>query len=106
MSTVLRIAGTRLRPLVGLAIAGPGDVKDLFEALAVLGPALDDLDAIEIGGSGVFHRPDNECRGPALHRRQVGAHGNAASIGLMYPVLGVEDVLVVAPAAEEAHFDV
>ena len=41
-----------------------------------------------------------------LHRRQVRAHGHAVGIGLMHPVPGVQDVLVVAPAAEEAHLDV
>ena len=63
-----------------------------------------------LAGGRVFHRPDDECRGRALsalrHRRQVCAHGYAVGVGLVYPVLGLQDVLVVAPAAEEAHFDV
>ncbi len=97
------------RPSVRLAVAGPGDVEDLFEALAVLGPALDDLDAVEIAGARVLHRPDDEARSrsllPRRHRRQVATHGDTARVGLLHPVAGVQDVLVVAPAAEEAHLD-
>ena len=48
MSTVLPIGGTTAGPLVGLAVARPGDIEDFLEALAALGPAFDDLDAIEI----------------------------------------------------------
>ena len=33
---------------IGLAIAGPCHVIDLFEDLAALGPALDNLNAIEV----------------------------------------------------------
>ena len=57
------------RPLVGLAVAGPDHVEDLLEALSVLGPAFDDLDAVKIAGSRVFHRPDHERRSRALHRK-------------------------------------
>src|SRR5207247_4137764 len=57
----------------------------------------------------VFHRPDNKRRSHtrpcARHRRQVGAHRNAVGIGLMHPILRVENVLVVVPSAEEADFD-
>src|SRR5664280_1657825 len=94
------------RPLVRLAFAGPDNVENLLEALAVLGPALDDLNAIKIAGSGVFYRPDHERRGRALQWRQVSAHGHAVGIGLVYPVAGVQDVFVVAPSAEEADFNV
>src|SRR5664279_6402800 len=62
-------------PLVGLAVAGPNHVEDLLEALAVLGPALDDLYAIEIAGGRIFHRPDDKRGSRALQGRQVSAHG-------------------------------
>src|SRR5262249_24504911 len=68
------------RPLVGLPVTGPGSVEDLLKTLAVLRPALDDLDAIEIGGGRIFYCPDNKRRSHtrlcACHWRQVAAHGH------------------------------
>ena len=106
---MLWIGGNPAGPFVGLAVAGPDDVEGLLEALAVLRPALDDLDAVEVAGGRILHRPDNERRGrplPGRHGLQVGAHRDAACVGLLHPVAGVQDVLVVAPAPEEANLDV
>ena len=47
-------------PFVGLAVTRPGDVEDFLEALTALGPALDDLDAIEIAGGRILDRPRRE----------------------------------------------
>src|SRR5208337_397165 len=98
------------RPFVGLAVAGPGDVIDFLEALTVLRPTLDDLNTIEIGRGRVLYRPHDEARGRALfaqwHGRQVSAHRDAAFIGSLHPIAGVDDVLVEAPPAEKAHLDV
>src|SRR5262249_7513097 len=97
-------------PFVGFPLAGPDDVVDLLEALTVLRPALDDLDAVEIARGGVFARPYDEARRHSLaafwHRTQIGAHRNAACIRLLHPVSSVQQIPAVAPAAEETHFDV
>src|SRR5208283_5204516 len=85
-------------------------IEDLLEALAVLRPALDDLNAVEITGGGILHRPNYKCRSRALatlgHCRQVGAHRHAVCIRLVHPVLRVEDLLVESPTAEKAYLDV
>src|SRR6266513_5916603 len=66
------------RPLVRLAVAGPSHIENLFEALTVLCPALDDLDSIEVTGGRIFYRPDNRGRSNtgsrAGHSRWVGTH--------------------------------
>src|SRR6266481_2448797 len=104
MFTVLWIAGTRPDHLSGLRSPDQATSKIFVEALPVLRPALNDLDAVKIGGGRVLHRPDDECRGrsllPGWHGGQIRAHGNAARIGLLHPVLGVQDLFAIAPAAE------
>jgi len=49
-----------------LASVRPGHIVDLLPGIAVLVPALDDLNAVEVAAVRVFQRPDRE-------RRRLGA---------------------------------
>ena len=68
---------------VRLAVAGPRDVIDLLMRLAVgVHPALDDLDAVEIGADRIAQRIDHEARRLRTlgHGPQVAAHRYALFI--------------------------
>ena len=98
----------RAGPLIGLAVTGPNDVKDLFEALAVLCPTLHDLNAVEVTGRWIFGGPKDKRRSFSCARggRQVAAHRHAVCVAGLNPILAVDNFRRVLPAAEETHFDV
>src|SRR5580700_579936 len=87
------------------AIAGPCHVVDFLEYLAVLGPALDDLDTIKIAFLRVFHRPGYERRRLAFQGAHIAAHRHAVGISRLHPVLLLEHVTAVFPAGEQPHLD-
>src|SRR5262245_57779698 len=93
-------------PFVGLAVTRPDDVEGLLEALPVLRPAFDDLNAIEVSGGRILDRPDNERRRLGLDWWQVAAHRHALRVAGLDPRRVVQHGRGVLPPAEEAHLDV
>ena len=98
-------AHQRIGALCAKLAARPGDVVDLLEDLSVSRPALDDLDAIEIGIVGILDRPHDEGRCLRPGGRQLTAHRYAVRIPRLDPVLVSQNGGREVPAAEEPHLD-
>ena len=93
---------------VGLAVVGPGHIVDLLEAVAALVvPALDDLDPVEVATlrdlSGPRRRRSVPWRAAFLGRSCP--MGTPPCVGLLHEVLVLDEVLRIAPAAEEPQAD-
>ena len=85
-STVLPIGGTTPVHLSGLRSPAQTTSKIFSKLWPLLRPALDDLDAVEVAGGRVLHRPHHERRRLALGRRQVAAHRHAFRVAGLHPV--------------------
>ena len=101
-------AGVEVDPRV---VAAAGNVEHPFFELATPVPALDQLDALQLGarvfiGTRIERRRDQKA-GPCSRgrrRRQVSPHRHAPGVSARDLVTGGAQVLGVIPAAEEAHY--
>ena len=103
---MLLIAGTRPDHLSGLRSPDQATSKIFSKLWPSLVQPLMIWMRSRLAEVGSFTAQTTNVGAVPFKRRQVGAHGNAVRIGLVYPVPGVQDVVVVAPSAEEAHLDV
>ena len=89
---------------VDLAAAGNGDIVDAFPGLAVcVEPALDDLDAVEVGSFGVAQGVDEEAGGFAFGSVcEVAAHGHSLAVADLGKVAALSVFRLEVEAAEEA----
>ncbi len=67
-------------PFVGLTVSRPGDIVDLLIALAVPGPAFDNLHTVEVPRGRVLFRPYDEGRHFGTGGGQIAAHGHALGV--------------------------
>ena len=84
---------------------GAGDVEDLLVRIAVLDPALDDLETLERGAGRVAQRAHRE-RGTATSIGvEFAAHGDAALVAHRRHVVAAVKIVGQAVAGEHLHPD-
>ncbi len=83
---------------IGLAIAGPCHVIDLFEDLAALGPALDDLNAVEIAIVRVLDGPHDEGWRLSGLSWKIASHRHAVGIAGLHPIFLVQYAQACSPS--------
>src|SRR5208337_5583293 len=88
------------------SVIGPNHIEDLILGLALgVDPALDDLDAVNVGTVGFLDCPDGEARCSLARSLQSSAHGHTLRVSTFDKALCVRGGIDFAQLAEESDLD-